>query len=333
MTKKRRIIIIASTALVLLLVSIFAFGLLKKEEPQTDKSQPQPSYSQLTGKEVAPETAKRPILGVMIENSEEARPQTGLDSAGIVFEAVTEGGITRYLALYQEDMPLAVGPIRSIRPHFLDWLMGFDASIAHVGGSAEALDLNDSRNTKSLSQFKYDKPYYRDDSREAPHDMYARTKDLRALQDELKHKTSKFDQIPRKSDSPGGEPDSASPAAPKVTIDFSFPSFVAEFRYDTVTNSYTRYLAGEPHIDNATKKPITVKNVVVLITGRQENGVNAIGNGEALVFMDGKVTKVKWQKSSYKVRIKIIDRDNSQVPLNRGDSWFTAIYSDRPVTY
>lgn len=333
MTKKRKIIIGAAVAVLALAGGAFALGLFDKKEIAKKETPHQKYYSQLTGEETTSDIAARPILGIMIENSEEARPQTGLDSAGIVFEAVTEGGITRYLLLYQKDIPEIVGPVRSIRPHFVDWLMGFDSSIAHVGGSEEALALSDSRKAKSLSQFKYDAPYFRDNNRAAPHNMYARTKDLRALQAELQHKTSKFEEIPRKADSPGGEPNTTTPAAPKVTIDFSSPAFAAEFRYDSATNSYLRFLAGEPHIDSATNKQISVKNLVVLLGNRQENGINALGEGEALVFMDGKVQKAKWQNPSYTNRLRILDKDNKQIPLNRGDSWFAAVATDRPITY
>ena len=120
----------------------------------------------------------------MIENSEEARPQTGLDAAGIVFETVTEGGITRYAALYQENLPEEVGPVRSVRPYFVDWLMGFDTSVAHVGGSENALQMVEDRKAKDINEFFNGDAFYRRNDRESPHDAYARTKNLVALQKE-----------------------------------------------------------------------------------------------------------------------------------------------------
>jgi hypothetical protein len=317
--QKKLLLFIGLPALLLLVASVVALrSPAKPDEP------PQPVYSQLTGAEVEPDVAERPVLGVMIENSEEARPQTGLDSAGIVFEATTEGGITRYLALYQEDMPEIVGPVRSLRPHFLDWAMGFDASIAHVGGSPEALELADERDAKSLNEFKYSQPYYRDNSREAPHNMYARTEDLRNLQAELEHQRSQFADIPRTDESP-----SQNPQADSITLDFSSPPFVVRFRYDQSSNSYTRHLAGEPQIDSATNQPITVKNVIVIKT----NGDKATGDGKALVFKNGNVTEARWKKTSHRERIKVLGDDGNEIPLNRGSTWIAVIRSDRPVTY
>lgn len=245
MKKKTSIAIIS----LLLLILIGAGSYLYLKQNSTP-------VSQLTGKSVSADEAKRPILGVVIENTPEARPQTGLNNAGIVFEAVTEGGITRYLALYQENQPEIVGPVRSLRVDTLDWAMGFDASFAHVGGRPEALDAAKSRNAKTLSQFIYDAPYYRDDSRYAPHNMYAKTKGLRTLQKQQDYSQSTFDDILRSDDAPA-----ESPKASTVTIDYSGPDYLVEFRYSKDTNQYERYLAGEPHTSSDASSPITVKTL------------------------------------------------------------------------
>lgn len=332
---------------VLALGAALALGLFNKnqpEEPQTQKY-----YSQLTGLEVSKDISERPVLGIMIENSRQARPQTGLDSAGIVFEAVTEGGITRYLALYQADIPETVGPVRSLRTHFLNWLMGFDASVAHVGGSAEALQLADERDAKSLNQFKYGEPYFRDSSRAAPHNAYVKTADLLKLQDELGHEQSQFMQIPREDSAPqpeDTEDDQSQPesqAAPpqnpakqeagNITIDFSSPLYEVEFRYQPASDSYTRYLNGKPHIDEATGQPITVKNLVVIKAKGLSAGLDVLGTGEALVFNNGTVEKARWQQPDFQERIKILDDQNNEISLLRGDSWFAAVAKDRPVSF
>lgn len=321
--RRKKIIIGLLLAAVLLFIVAYALGFFDKEEEPVETMV---YRSQLTGVEVEQEAAQRPILGIMIENSRQARPQTGLDSAGIVFETVTEGGITRYLALYQEDMPDIVGPARSVRPYFVDWLMGFDASVAHVGGSAPALAMIKQREAKSLTQFRYSEPYYRDSNRVSPHNMYVRTQGLRELQKMLGYKMSSFQEIPRSDDSPSENPDAA-----KITINFSAALFQAEFRYDKTANSYTRYLAGQPHIDKETNKPITVKNLVVL--KMPTGNINAINSGVALVFKDGTMQTAKWKQGSYKERIRIIDNTGNEVPLNRGDTWFAAIPAGRSVAY
>lgn len=321
LAKRKKIIIAIFAVLVLGVIVAFAFGLFDKE---VEQEEPIVYHSQLTGEKVEQSVSERPVLAVIFNNSEEARPQSGLASAGIVFETVTEGGITRYLAFYQEELPEEIGPVRSLRQHFLDWIMGFDASFAHVGGSADSLEVADQRQAKSLNQFSYDGPYFRTNDRPAPHNMYVRTQDLTDLQDELGHEHSQFDEIPRSSDSPSQEPQAAT-----IEIDFSSPSYLAEFRYDPTSNNYSRYLAGQPHVDASTNQPISVKNVVVIRT----TGAKALGSGEALVFKDGNVLEVTWQKTSHNKRIKIFDNENNEIPLNRGSTWFAALPADRPVTY
>lgn len=314
-------------ALVALAVAYF-MGVFDKEEVKPSVP-PKKYYSQISGNETSEELSNRPILGVMIENSEEARPQTGLDDAGIVFETVTEGGITRYMAMYQETMPEEVGPVRSVRPPFVNWITGFDSSIAHVGGSAEALALIDTLNTKSLNEFKYPDAYRRVNTRPAPHNVYSKTSDLRNLQKELDYKKSEFAEIPRSNDAPN-----ATPPAKDISIEFSVPIFSVSFRYDPTTNAYQRFLGGLAHTDAVTKKQITSKNVVVLkLQGSDSNSLKAIGSGEAYVFKDGNVTKAKWQQTSANERIKIIDANNNQILLNRGDTWFSAIPSAGSVSY
>lgn len=323
--RKVTIIVLAIVGLLLIGAVVFALNMGGEQEAGPDG----PIYrSQLTGEEVDQEVSERPILGAMFNNSTEARPQTGLDAAGIVFETTTEGGITRYLALYQEDIPDEIGPIRSLRQYFLDWMMGFDASVAHVGGSAKALDLVEQRDAKSLNQFTHEEPYYRTNDRPSPHNMYVRTQGLRDLQQELGHEQSQFDEIPRKSDSA-----SENPEAETINIDYSGPDYRVEFRYDASTNNYTRYLAGQPHTDAATNQPITVKNMIVIKTARNADAGKAIGDGDALVFMDGSVVEATWEKSSPDERIKILDDEGNEVPLNRGDTWFAVTPSDRRITY
>ncbi|MBA3758391.1 DUF3048 domain-containing protein [Candidatus Saccharibacteria bacterium] len=322
LTKKKKIIL-AATVIAAALLSVFL--LTRGEDIVTEITQPDKKYfSQITGAEVSKDESEQPILGVMIENSEEARPQSGLDSAGVVFETVTEGGITRYLALYQEKMPEVVGPVRSARPAFVNWLTGFDASLAHVGGSAEALELIDQYQAKSMNQYFNDAQYYRRNDREAPHDVYAKTKDLRDLQKELKHKKATFAEIPRSNDSP-----SATPTASLISLEFSHPIFGVQFKYDATTNSYARSLAGAPHLDEITNQPITVKNLVVV---KMTGDINALGSGEAFLYKDGIVETVRWQQSDFDSRIKLLDSSGTEVAMNRGDTWFSVLPGNGTVT-
>jgi len=61
-----------------------------------------------------PSTQNRPALVVKIDNHAEARPQTGLNQADVVYEEEVEG-ITRFFTVFHSQIPGPVGPIRSAR--------------------------------------------------------------------------------------------------------------------------------------------------------------------------------------------------------------------------
>ena len=132
---------------------------LSKVAPKPKPVPPAPPTSPLTGMEVSADDAKRPVTGVMIENTVFARPQSGLKEAGVVYEAIAEAGITRFLALYQEAKPGNIGPVRSARPYYVDWAHSFDAAYGHVGGSPDALAKIKSDGVKDLDQF-FNSAYY-----------------------------------------------------------------------------------------------------------------------------------------------------------------------------
>ena len=158
----------------------------------------------------------------MIENSLDARPQSGINQAGVIFEAIAEGGITRFITLYQEAQPQYVGPVRSLRPYYIDWAAAFDAPIAHVGGSPDAL--KQIRNGgKDLDQFFNPGAYWRQSTRAAPHNVYTSFKNMDKLNKAKGYKSSKFTPWPRKEDSPLETPTAATI---KVSISSAnFPLF------------------------------------------------------------------------------------------------------------
>ncbi|HSD12679.1 MAG TPA: DUF3048 domain-containing protein, partial [Patescibacteria group bacterium] len=111
-----------------------------------------------------------------IDNLSVARPQAGLTKASLVFEAPVEGGITRFLAVFPDDVTAdRIGPVRSARPYFLDWASEFDAVYAHVGGSPEALEKIVAYDMRDLNEFFAGKYFWRDENRDAPHNAYTST--------------------------------------------------------------------------------------------------------------------------------------------------------------
>jgi hypothetical protein len=300
-----------------------------KEVPKSDKVP-----SQLTGLLVAPDINKIPTTAVMIENSLDARPQSGLYDAGVVFEAIAEGGITRFMALYQDTAPEYVGPVRSVRPYYLDWAQGFDAAVAHVGGSPEALQKIKTDGVVDLDQFYNSKYYQRVSSRYAPHNVYTSISQLNQLEAAKGHSSSTFTSFTRKADAP-----SKAPNARSVSVNISGKLYNSTYAYDAATNSYLRNENGAPHMDEKAGKQLNPKVIVVIIThyGIQSDGKHSeygtIGSGSALIFQDGTVTAANWSKPDKKSQISLTDATGKSAALNAGQTWIVSVDSAAKVAY
>lgn len=295
-------------------------------------------YSPLTGVEVASQDlANRPVTGIMIENSPDARPQSALDQAGVVFEAIAEGGITRFLALFQEAQPNYIGPVRSARPYYVEWAKTFDAGYGHVGGSPDALALIKTLGVKDLDQFSNGDSYYRITTREAPHNVYTDFTKLDALNKSKGYTTSKFTSWDRKQDV------AQTPTAAIIDLSVSGPAYSPRFTYDAATNSYLRLQEGEPHYviakDQTTKKQINPKTVIVLVTnyGLDNDGYHSsyktTGTGNMYVFQDGIVSVGKWSRAGTTTQYVFTDKNGLPMKLNRGQTWITLVSSDSAVSY
>jgi len=281
-------------------------------------------YSPLTGMQVADEAAtKRQVTAIMIENSPSARPQSGVKPAGVVFEAIAEGGITRFLTLHQEDRPALIGPVRSVRPYYIDWLAAFDAAVAHVGGSANAL--TEVRN----GQYK---DYWRATDRVAPHNVYTSFDKLDALNASKGYTSSSFTGFPRKLDSP-----STAANAARISVAISGPIYDSSYGYDAPSNSYIRSEGGAIQIDREAGQ-INPKAIIVIKVPVQigfEDGyreqMTTTGFNQAYIFQDGTVTNGFWRKDSKKDQIKFYDQAGIPIALNAGQTWLTAIAPQKSV--
>ncbi|MGH7241251.1 MAG: DUF3048 domain-containing protein [Candidatus Saccharimonadales bacterium] len=313
--------------------------------------------STLSGLQVAPAVNDRPVTGVMIENSLDARPQSGLDQASVVFEAVAEGGVTRFLALFQDTQPDYIGPVRSARPYYIQWCMSFDCSYAHVGGSPDGLADIKTWGTKDLDQFANSGAYQRISSRYAPHNVYTSIANLNNLETSKGFGKSSFTGFSRKTDQPYKAPSpTATGKAAKnqdtrtaaTSIDFTLSGayYDPHFDYDAASNSYKRSEAGQPHMEqhqDGSQVQITPKVVIGMVvpmsqgaldaSGAYYSNYQAVGSGDAYVFQDGTVSKVHWSKPDVKSALSFTDDTGKPFKLNAGQTWITAITDASKASY
>jgi hypothetical protein len=297
-----------------------------------------PIYSTLSGQQITDASLnKKPVTAVMVENSLDARPQSGLSDAGIVYEAVAEGGVTRFMAVYQDTTPTNVGPIRSARPYYIQWALGYNAAYAHVGGSDDALSDITAWGVQDMNQFYNGSYYHRTADRDAPHNVYTGIDTLNQLE-AAKGYTSSYTGFTRTKDTPKQQPDVTS-----IDLSLSGQLYDPHYVYNPTTNSYDRSEAGEAHIDANTGKQLSPKVVVALVvplergaldsSGAYYSNYNVLGSGTAYVFQNGTVITASWNKADNKSSLSLIDANNQPVALNRGQTWITAVSSTAGVHY
>lgn len=333
-THRTRTYLIAG-AFLIAITGATAFLLLSQKPMEVSnhvapKPKPKPApvyYSPLTGEKVATEAAtKQTVTAIMIENSPDARPQSGVQEAGIIFEAVAEGGITRFLTLHQQDKPGLIGPVRSLRMYYVDWLAPFNASVAHIGGSAASLTEIRSGKYRDIDQFFNAGSYWRATDRYAPHNVYTNSEKLDALNQAKGFTESTFTGFTR-IDGKASE----APTATNVTINISGALYNTSYTYDAASNRYNRFLGGAPHLDRE-KGQITPAVVVALKVdmvrifedGYRES-IATIGSGSAVIFQNGTAQEVTWHKPAREAQITFTDATGKDVPLIRGQTWISGV--------
>ncbi|MDX1765902.1 MAG: DUF3048 domain-containing protein [Candidatus Saccharimonadales bacterium] len=338
--RKVWISVILGTALILvgwlIYVSVRVDDAIVRTNPSSSFNETNPAIefeeSPLTGVQVSPSAAERPVIGMMISNSTAARPQSGLHKAGVVYEAIAEGGITRYLAFFQDELPTLLGPVRSVRPYFVDWVEPFDAYFGHVGGSVQGRADAAKLGNKDVDQFSNGQYYYRSTDRFAPHNVYTTDELLAQMINDRGDTPSDFDSFPRKDDAPA-----KNAPARKITIDVSSALYQVSYTWDRESNNYLRSLGGSAHRDRESLTQISPKNVIAIemthnVVGERLSLATS-GSGNAWIFRDGKVVQGKWSKSSDSAQIVFKDKNGKEIKLNTGSTWITVIPPSQSVTY
>ncbi len=310
---------------------------------------------------------RRP-LAVMIENHAEARPQSGLARADIVYEAVAEGGITRFMGVFYcaaAAKNLTLAPVRSARTYFVDWVSEYDALYNHVGGAgrcndptvdprAKALCQIDQYGIKDLDQFGIGFPdcYRNPDRLDHPvateHQMICLSDNLYAIASKKKWTNVDEDGIAwNKSFEPWKFKDDAKEADRPATFSAEFAAwkgyekeYGVRWEYNKSENSYKRFNGGVPHNDLEENQQLTAKNIVLLFT-KETDGVDehahvlyeTIGSGKATILLDGQKIEGTWQKKSRTARTKFYDSKGKEIEFNRGQIWLEVLATGTEIKY
>lgn len=276
----------------------------------------------LTGLPTDKEVKSRPFM-VMVENAPQSRPQTGLDQADIVYEILAEGEITRFVSVFQSQAAKTIGPVRSIRPYFVEIGDALDAVIVHAGWSQEAMDMMAGRKLAHLDEVYGDGAYYwRATDRKAPHNLYTSVDKMKQGAEARKFRSEW--NGPLLAFAKDGQSKLTGAAVNYIQIPY-IQGYFASYEYNAVEGVYKRSMEGKPHLDKETGKQLQTKNLLVLeskhkiVDKEGRRTVDVFGPGKGLILQEGKSQQITWERKGGMLRAYA--EGGKEVPLLPGNTW------------
>lgn len=337
---KNKKILVSAGILLIAVIAVTGFMLIGKDNKSIKKSlvksfsnqeKGSGNFSPLTGEEVKPEVLEKRPIAVMVENYWEARPQSGLDKADVVYEILAEGGITRFLVIYQQNDAAEIGPVRSVRPYFVQRALEYDPMYAHVGASTLAEQF-----IKKSGILDFDEKiigtagYWRSTDRKAPHNAYTSTEKLRAYASDKGYK--KKVHVPAFLFLKAGEENKNGQSGQKLTIDFPARENKVFYQYDPATKLYNRSHVTGIHKDKVTDKQLAVRNIIIQLVPYKvinpQNGslsMQMVGQGKAVLITGGKAYSGKWSKKGDRDKTYFKDNNGKELKLNPGQTWIEVV--------
>lgn len=310
--------------------------------PSASPSIAEPAFTApLTG-EPADEASLRgrPALAVKVENSVKARPQSGLELADVVYEELTEGGITRFIAMFHSHVPEVVGPIRSGRLVDAGVVPAYDGVLAISGARPDVLETIRRAGTPMLID-DGGPVFFREGSRSAPSNLYAAGEDLFAAAAELvadpPQPAWRFDPEPpeghtRCPAAPAGATEAPPCADPGAALVVRMARVsLTGWEYDAPAGLYRRSQDGAPHTVTGTGR-IGAANVLAIGTdvgagpccdpaGNPLTATRVSGQGSGVLLRDGRRYEITWSKAGPGSHFRLLGPDRRPIALKPGPTW------------
>lgn len=307
------------------------------QPPPTEPPPPPKVASALTGLPIDPEAALRRPIAVMVDDHVAARPQSGFNAASIVWQAPAEGGVPRYMMIFQDQIPAGVGPIRSAREYYIEWAAEWNAMYVHHGGSPQALGTLSRKGhgqwVWNADGFRWEGKYlWRTKERRAPHNLYTDGEHLRQLAERLGAADGPLEPAWQ-----FGPERAASKRPIGATVTVVYPYETITYRYDAATNRYVRYInkSKSPQVDGADGAIVAPTNVVILRMhfGPLNDGhpekyrleATNVGSGEALIATNGVTVKGTWRKASESAPTLLFGPDGKPITLAAGQTFVQVV--------
>lgn len=327
---KHKNLFIIIGVLVVILSCLFIFTNNKDEQKENEKVKEQPTKKEEKINIVDIKSKTRPYA-IMINNVSTARPlQSGLQDAFIIYEIIVEGGITRYLALFQDVNTERIGSIRSARHYYLDYALENDAIYVHHGTSPQAQSDFGALGVDRI-EISTPKTGWRDKSLNvaSEHTLFT---SMELLANGLKNKRTERNKdylLNYSSENIDLSKDENNKKADKVEIEYS-NNTTTSYQYNKDEQVYYRYVNNKEHTDYVTKKQYTFKNIITYQVknytlndpeGKGRQGIENIGSGEGYYISNGYATKIKWQKDCRECQTKYTTMNGDKLKVNDGNTF------------
>lgn len=336
------------------------------KKPAAAAKAPAPVTCPLCGSVVTDTGAimQRP-LAVKVENDPAARPQSGLDKACVVYEEVTEGGITRFMAIYLCRSADEVGPVRSARPADVELAFPFNPLFCHCGGGPQTLSLLKQSGICDLDEMAWTGAYWRSADRRPPHNLYSATARLRqagngaypwrgqvaaplsfldeaGVKNLLDARASELARIQAAASSPGSKFTPKLAVINGVNVPYD-PTCVVRWLYDPASGRFLRFVAGKPHTDRVTGAQLGADTVILQYVTSSKSGVvdvngvdspdlGVLGFGRAQVFVGGQVIDANWEKNTRAEHTRYTDNYGKVIDMKPGGIWVELVPAERQAT-
>ncbi len=278
-----------------------------EEEPVTQYMAP------FTGILSEEEITRRPVL-VTINNHPQARPQSGISDADIIYEMAAEGNVTRLLALFQTELPEEIGPVRSARDYFVHIANGLDAFYVAHGYSPDAEQLLNNRVVDHVNGMQYDGTlFWRSNDRRAPHNSYISEENILTAAEKT-DSVMEISVLPPFSFHESIEDAKIEDQTASIVVRYgSDPKFTSTYTYDALAGTYGRAVNGVSTVDKVDEVPVELANILVFEAthrtidsiGRQSIDIESGGKG--MLFQAGIAKEIEWE-----------NRDGVLTPVENG---------------
>lgn len=275
-----------------------------------------------------------PLVAVMVENHPAARPQVGLAQASVVYEAQVEGAFSRFMALYPIEMPVEkVGPVRSARPYYLDWVAEWGNPLyMHVGGSPEALQKILKNDIFNANEFYAGSAFWRDSARYAPHNTYTNSGRWNTYSNDHAIPTEHYTGWNFTTSTGACTTGCIDTVNIRVTTNFS-----VDWKYSSSTSQYVRHQENTKHLTEDGELVADtiviqeIKTKVIDYEGRLS--LQTIGQGPAVVVYNGQKITGTWKKSARTERTRFYNDQDQEISFKPGKIWIEIVPRMSAVTF